>query len=201
MTFQSLCLCPFVLQLFAYKAGKRCKGLFHLLFQLSLAWPRQGKSSTLGRAFALPFNEGDDLFPCRRGAPGVSDSTDKSTPLGPPSLLKGRESRVPGLAVDGGTVWFSFPCRTDYPHEAVSKLLQDHPLRLRLRLVSELGLFGLLQQTLARGLQHLLCHKRVRKPGGKEYEALAGQHIIILHHHPHPEVATPAGPLNYSRVK
>lgn len=71
------------------------------------------------------------------------------------------------LAVDGGAVGFGFPRRVDYPHEAVSELLQDHPLRLHLRLVSLLRLLGLLQQTLARGLQHLLRYKSVRQPAGQ----------------------------------
>lgn len=71
------------------------------------------------------------------------------------------------LAVDGGTVCFGLPSRTDYTSEAVSELLQDHPLRFSLRLVSLFCFFSLFQQTLARRLQHLLCHKRIWQPVGK----------------------------------
>lgn len=73
---------------------------------------------------------------------------------------------VRGLAVDGRTVRLGFACRADYPHEAVSELLQDEALRLRLRLVSLFGPLGLFQQALARRLQHLLGHERVRQPEG-----------------------------------
>lgn len=69
--------------------------------------------------------------------------------------------REPGLAVDGGTVCFGFPCGADDPHEAASKLLQDHPLCLVLRLLGQLSLLRLFQQTLARCFSHLLRHERV----------------------------------------
>lgn len=73
---------------------------------------------------------------------------------------------VRGLAVDGRTVRLGFARRADYPHEAMSELLQDEALRLRLRLVSLFGPLGLFQQALARRLQHLLGHERVRQPAG-----------------------------------
>lgn len=90
-------------------------------------------------------------------------------------------ARVPDLAVDGGAVGFGFPRGADYPHEAVSELLQDHPLRLHLRLVSLLRLLGLLHQALARRLQHLLRHERVRQPAGGAERGRSDRKHTTLH--------------------
>ena len=68
----------------------------------------------------------------------------------------------PGLAVDA--VRLGLPRRADDPHETVSELLQDQPLSQGLRLPAQLSLPGLVQETFARRLHHLLCDKRVRQP-------------------------------------
>ena len=119
------------------------------------------------QAIVLPFDEGDNLFPCRREAHGGSRDRVQSNPQLGCVKRAGRRARVLGLAVDGGTVCFGFPRRADYPHEAVSELLKDQPLRFGLRLMSLFRPFGLFQQTLARRFKHLLCHKCIRQPAGR----------------------------------
>lgn len=132
-------------------------------FQLASAWLRQG--IRLPPVHCSALDEGDNLLPCRTEPPGLWDRVQQVIRASAPTAGGGwRASAGPGLAVDGGTVCFCFARRADYPHEAVSELLQDHPLRLRLRLVSLFCLFGLFQQTLARRFKHLLCYKRVREP-------------------------------------
>lgn len=150
-------LCPFVLQW-----GEQ-RNLFHVYYS---CLPKAGESVCL-EVIVLPSGDGDDRFPCRTGAPGVRDRVQRNFVSQPPQPGEGQRERAPGelgLAVDRGTVCFGFPRRADYPHEAMSELFQDHPLCLRLRLVSLFCLFGLFQQTLARRFQNLLCYKSIRQP-------------------------------------
>lgn len=109
-----------------------------LLFQLALncLWRANLGSSLLSRErTCLPA-----------GAPGTECRVFLSGPQRWGGVQKvGGRTRTLGLAVNGSTVCFGFPRRADYPHETVSELLQDQPLRLCLRLVSLFGPFGLFQ--------------------------------------------------------
>lgn len=133
------------------------------LFQLAPGCPTaRGKSSSGGRwsrevAAGLPGL-------CRVSLSGGRGYKRKRKKKGGAENRQRGRRGVRGLAVDGRTVRLGFARRADYPHEAVSELLQDEALRLRLRLVSLFGPLGLFQQALARRLQHLLGHERVRQP-------------------------------------
>lgn len=72
----------------------------------------------------------------------------------------------PGLAVDGA-VRLGFASKTDDSPEAAPKLLQDEALCHGLRLVGQLRLLRLLQQTVTRHLRHFLCYECVRQPREK----------------------------------
>lgn len=109
-------------------------------------------------------------FPCRRETPGVQDREHSNPYISAPQPGRVRvrgEPQCCSLAVDGGTVCFGFPRGVDYPHEAVSELLQDQPLCLHLRLMSLFCLLGLFQQTLACRFKHLLRYERVWQPVGR----------------------------------
>lgn len=151
------------------------KQLFHVYCS-----SRPELSSSRGNsllATVLPFAEGGYLVPFRREPPGVRE-------LSRLALRAEEGERVErarlALAVDGGTVCFGFPCWVNYSHKAVSKLFQDHPLCFNLRLVSLFRPLGLLQQTLARRLQHLLRYERIREPAGDENKTFR-EGFIILH--------------------
>lgn len=131
-----------------------------------------------------PFDEGDNPFPCRRETPGVRDREHSNPYISAPQPGRVRvrgEPQCCSLAVDGGTVCFGFPRGVDYPHEAVSELLQDQPLCLHLRLMSLFCLLGLFQQTLARRFKHLLCYERVWQPVGRRENKSSERENNILH--------------------
>lgn len=101
---------------------------------------------------------------CKRKTRGSAECKVNHRLSGPLQLSWGGLCVCRMLAVDGSTVCFNFPRRADYTHEAVSKLLQDHPLCFGLGLTSLFGFLGLFKQTLARCFKHLLCNKCVWKP-------------------------------------
>lgn len=133
---------------------------------LSLPKARQ---STLRQL--LPFGQGRQPVACRRETPGGGSETVHCDPglsvSTAETCWRAGKAKVLVLAVDGSTVCFGFPRRADYPHEAVSELLQDQPLCFCLRLVSLFCLFGLFHQTLACRFKHLLCYERVWQPAGR----------------------------------
>lgn len=157
-----------------------------LLFQLAIARPKLGIYS---EAIVPPSDEGDGPFPCRTETPGVRDRAQSNSCFSARTAGAGRRAGTDTLlrlAVDGGAVCFGFPRGADYPHEAVSELLQDQALRFGLRLVSLFCLLGLFQQTLARRFEHLLCYERVRQPAGRWQQDLSEKYAVlhgVSYHH------------------
>lgn len=100
-------LCPSVLQSLAYKVGEQCKRLLHVYYSSwPVAWPAHGGVRPLPGAIVQPFDEGDDLFPCRRETPPPPLSPSFPPPPPPPAQLETecrviRVSRPPQL----GQVW------------------------------------------------------------------------------------------------
>lgn len=87
----------------------------------------------------------------------------------------------PGLRLAvNGTVRLGFPGETDDSPEAAAELLQDEALGNGRRLVGELRLFGLLQQTVTRRFGHFLRDESVRQPGSYLNDKLTQLHFPTL---------------------